>query len=405
MNDMMKILVVDDEPHVRLILEELIRSEEIYYVDGADNAFEAIEKLKEQQFDIVITDYMMPKMSGFDLTKKIKTDPATKDIMVLILTAYSEMDTKMIGYETGADDYISKPYEPLELLAKIKAFVRIKELQNKLREGKKQLEFLNSQLQESFDGTIRLLLYFMDLRLSGASERAQYTRDICEFLAYRLNLTEEEVFDVGYAGLLCELGKVVLPDSIIQKPSKQLARQEIQVYRQHPSLAQIALDGIDKLKNTGVIIKHIYENFDGTGFPDKLARNSIPLLSRILRLSADYAFYYSRLSSSDKYKAIVFIEKKARIYYDPSLIQYLKVFIDSKKTQKWDASKKVLSVSELRDGMTLGMDLYTSSGVKLLSKNAIITKSLLAKIIRYNMSDPIKGSIIVIDDNNRLDEE
>lgn len=401
----MKILVVDDEPHVRLILEELIRSEEVYDVDGADNAFEAIEKLEKEDFDIVITDYMMPKMSGFELTSKIKTDPRLKDIMVLILTAYSEMDTKMVGYELGADDYISKPYEPMELLAKIKAFVRLKELQNQLKEGKHRLEVLNRQLEESFEGTVKLLLYFMDLRLSGASDRALYTKDICEFLAYRLGLNDSEVFNAGYAGMFCELGKVVLPDKIISKPIKELNKQEIMVYRQHPSLAQIALEGIDKLRDAGGIIKHMYENFDGTGVPDRLSKDNIPVLSRVLRISADYSFYYSRLSSSDKYKAILLIEKKARLYYDPSLIEHLKIFIDSKKSQKWDSSKKVLGVSELKDGMTLGMDLYTSSGVKLLSKNAIITKSLLAKILRYHMADPIKGSITVVDDTTVLEED
>jgi putative two-component system response regulator len=275
------ILVVDDKLETVLLLRELLTSRG-YKVITAGNADEAQQSLHEERPDLILLDVIMPGKSGYDLCREIKADPHTRLIPVIMITGLSDRDDRIRGIEAGADDFLSKPLYPEELFARVRSLLKLKEFTDELDNAEE-------------------VIFSLAL---GVEARDPYTGDHCARLAryasdlgQALGLDYDNLVALKRGGYLHDLGKVTIPDSILKKHSN-LTPEEWAIMRTHPIKGEEICRPLKSLRAVLPIIRHHHEHWNGSGYPDGLMGEDIPLLARILQI----VDCYDALRTSRPYK-------------------------------------------------------------------------------------------------------
>ena len=390
-----KILVVEDDPTTLKIITKILSSQPGFEVIGATNGKEGLLLAKDTNPDIIISDYSMPVMDGFELCAAVKSDKELESTIFILLTAISETDKKVQGFDIGVDDYLVKPYNPSELISKIKAFLKIKFLQDELKAKKANLATLNELLERSMFDLANLLLNLLELHIPEATKRGKRAGEIARWIAEKLELDPQSIKDIEYAALLHEIGKLSIPKDVLMKKSKDLTDKEREMIKQHPVLGQLVLSSAPKMRFPAMIIRHQLENYDGTGFPDRLVEAEIPIGSRILRVIVDFEDLIEEFGGSVQ-KTLEFMEKGIRSKYQPQIYQLLTEYTSEIPEKLMVDDKIKITIFDLKEGMVLAHDLYTSAGIKLLPKGANIKEYMIEKIISHNSRDPIVGGVYVL---------
>jgi response regulator RpfG family c-di-GMP phosphodiesterase len=390
-----KILVVEDDPTTLKIITKILSSQPGFEVIGATNGKEGLLLAKDTNPDIIISDYSMPVMDGFELCAAVKSDKDLESTIFILLTAISETDKKVQGFDIGVDDYLVKPYNPSELISKIKAFLKIKFLQDELKAEKANLATLNELLERSMFDLANLLLNLLELHIPEATKRGKRAGEIAKWIAEKLELDAQSVKDIEYAALLHEIGKLSIPKDVLLKKSRDLSDKEREMVKQHPVLGQLVLSTAPKMRFPAMIIRHQLENYDGTGFPDRLVEAEIPIGSRILRVIVDFEDLIEEFGGSVQ-KTIEFMQKGVRSRYQPQIYQLLTEYTSEIPEKLMVDDKIKITIFDLKEGMVLAHDLYTSAGIKLLPKGANIKEYMIEKIISHNSRDPIVGGVYVL---------
>src|SRR5579863_7311457 len=266
-----KILIVDDESGARAALEFLLRREGFEVRDAADGP-SAIQECATFRPDLILRDIMMPGMDGFEVCRRIKATPETRLTPVVLITGLSATEDRIMGINAGADDFLSKPIDLNELLARTRSLLRLKQYTDEL---------------ENAEAVLLSLAYSIEAR-------DPYTHGHCERLAEMsarmgevLGVPEEHIKALRRAGIVHDIGKVVVPDSILLKPGP-LTSEEIMVMKKHPVVGERICDPLKTFRLVLPINRHHHEKHDGTGYPDGLQGEEIPLTARILQLSDVY---------------------------------------------------------------------------------------------------------------------
>ncbi len=261
------VLVVDDIQS-NLELMEAIFLRAGFKVHKALGASPALDIYNSCSVDIAILDVMMPGMNGFELCKTLKQLSERSFFPIILLTALSDTKSRITGIESGADDFISKPFDTLELITKIKSLLKLKELHEELDHS------------ENIIMTLVVAMEARDPYTKGHSTRVGALAG--EFAAF-LGFQQKEQDLMRKAGVLHDIGKIGMSESILSKPGA-LTDEEIKVIKKH------TLIGVDicrpLLSLSGIIpaVKSHHERWDGKGFPENLAANEIPLIARSLSL-------------------------------------------------------------------------------------------------------------------------
>jgi putative two-component system response regulator len=275
------ILVVDDKLETVLLLRELLTSRG-YRVVTAANAEEAQQALKDERPDLILLDVIMPGKSGYELCREIKADPHTRLIPIIMITGLSDRDDRIRGIEAGADDFLSKPLYPEELFARVRSLLKLKEFTDELDNAEE-------------------VIFSLAL---GVEARDPYTGDHCARLARyasdlgkHIGLEYDDLVALKRGGYLHDLGKVTIPDSILKKHSN-LSPDEWAVMKKHPEIGEQICRPLKSLRSVLPIIRHHHEHWNGSGYPDGLKAEDIPLLARILQV----VDVYDALRTSRPYK-------------------------------------------------------------------------------------------------------
>jgi len=266
-----KILIVDDESGARAALEFLLRREGFEVRDAADGA-SAIQECATFRPDLILLDIMMPGMDGFEVCRHIKATPETRLTPVVLITGLSDTEDRIMGINAGADDFLSKPIDLNELLARTRSLLRLKQYTDELENAEAVLFSLAHSIEA----------------------RDPYTHGHCERLAEmsarmgeRLGVPEEQIKALRRAGVVHDIGKVAVPDSILLKPGP-LTADETKVMQKHPVVGERICAPLKTFRLVLPIIRHHHEKHNGTGYPDGLRGEDIPLTARILQLSDVY---------------------------------------------------------------------------------------------------------------------
>ena len=297
----MKILLVDDEPALRELLRATFEGADVT-VDEAGSGLEAEARIKRRRPDVIVLDLRMPGMSGAELCKRLKANERTKEIPIVLLTGADPEEARRAQH-AGAAALVHKPFSPLDLLAVVervsgrtpvprrprRAKPADKELVLYARDLRHLLDVERGQrtlLEESYLATVTSLasaLESRDTRTGAHSQRVQ---------RYALELLD--MIDPGsvarnpglqYGFLLHDIGKIAIPDEILQKPGP-LSRSERQRMQTHTVLGEQMLGGVAVLKGEGLrVVRSHHERWDGGGYPDKLSGTEIPLAARVFAVA------------------------------------------------------------------------------------------------------------------------
>ena len=265
------ILIVDDEKSGRRALESLLLGQG-YGLAFASNGSEGLSLAKRLEPDLIVLDVMMPGMDGLECLRIIRGNPRLAEIPIILLTALDDRSSRLAGLEAGADDYIVKPFDRLELRTRIRTIIRL----NRFRKLQQAL----SSLQDAYEATLQGWVRAVDLREHELEGHSQRVAEMTVRLARALRFEPDELVHIHRGALLHDIGKIAIPDSILRKAGP-LSESEWEIMRRHPEYARSMLEPIVYLRPSLQIPYCHHERWDGKGYPRGLKGEEIPRAARI----------------------------------------------------------------------------------------------------------------------------
>jgi putative two-component system response regulator len=263
-----RILVVEDNRHLGALLERVLSP--TYTVLMAEDGIDALEKIGPFEPNLILSDVMMPRMTGTQLLEKIRQDSSLARLPFILLTANANVKDRAQGLWNGANDYITKPFDVPELLARINNLLRLKSFEQQLSLNNQKLfgdkESLERELRKRFMNTVSVLVGAIDCKdayTAGHSERVAYYAGI---LAKPFDLRPDEMETLELGALMHDVGKIGIPDAVLNKPGK-LTDEEHRIIQLHPTYADQILRRAPELDLVRQVVVHHHERWDGKGYP------------------------------------------------------------------------------------------------------------------------------------------
>ncbi|MCT8947254.1 HD domain-containing phosphohydrolase [Pseudomonas iridis] len=425
-----KVLLVDDEESILNSLRRLLRSQP-YDVLLATSGAQALEILTQQPVDLVMSDARMPNMDGATLLAHVhELYPATTRIM---LTGYADPAAIIKAINEGRiNRYISKPWNDDEMLVTL---LQALEHQHSERERQRleqlaqvqndQLKLLNStlekhvaartaelqqtadmldlayeELKHSYVTGTEVFSLLANLRLPPAKQTNRQIIELVRAYCKMHGIDEASSRDLTMAAALYNIGKLSWTDNMMVTPSDLLRHTERDRYRGYPKQSESLLMTLDPMKDAARLILHHQERWDGSGFPDRLKGEAIPLGSRLLKLAVDFVelqrgLILERQMNSDE--ALLYLRQYAGKLYDPELvedfIQVCAAFLSDVVLA--DPDVKVLGTRELAAGMILARNLNADNGMLLLNAGKVLSELLVDKLISFEAMEGGKYKVFV----------
>jgi putative two-component system response regulator len=287
------ILIVDDDSRNLKLLEGILFSTNCELIK-ATNGIDALNIVNKSNVDIVLLDVMMPEMDGYEVCRHLKGSEATRLIPVVLVTALDDMEAKIKGIEAGADDFITKPPNKMELLARTKSLIKLKKLNDNLT----SIEYVLFSLAKTVEAK--------DQYTQGHVERVS---KLAIMLGKKMELSDSEMEALRYGGILHDIGKIAVPGDILNKPGP-LSSEEWEVMKSHPVAGyNICLPLKKNLGYALEVIRHHHEKLDGSGYPDGLKNEEISVAARIMAV----VDIYDALITDRPYREGMPLEKAVEI--------------------------------------------------------------------------------------------
>jgi putative two-component system response regulator len=232
----------------------------------ASSGDETLALVERERPDLVLLDVMMPERSGFDVCAALKAEPSTRLIPVVLVTALNDASHKIQGIQAGADDFLTKPVNPAELTARVRSLLRIKRFTDEL---------------DSAEATILSLALTIEARDPSTDGHCQRLSAYAVTLGQALALSDDDVAALRRGGTLHDIGKVGVPDRVLLKPGR-LTPDEMGIMQQHTIIGDRLCSSLRLLKRVRPIVRHHHERLDGSGYPDALGGDDIPLLAQVM---------------------------------------------------------------------------------------------------------------------------
>jgi putative two-component system response regulator len=277
-----RILVVEDNPAIARLLRQALTAEG-YSVTAVGDGREALGRVAAEPPDLILLDVGLPQISGDEVCRRLKGNPATNLIPVVMVTAQGEAQSKLEAWEYGADEFLTKPFRLPEVTARCRSLLRIKRLVEE---------------RDSAEAVVYALARAVEAKSPYTHGHSERVMQYAQTLAGALHLPEHDREVLRKGALLHDIGKVGVPDEILNKPGK-LTPAEYDVVKEHAALGAHIVEPLHSVRDAVPLIRWHHERLDGTGYPDGIAGDAIPLLVRILSV----ADVYDSLSSDRPYRS------------------------------------------------------------------------------------------------------
>ena len=328
-----KIMVVDDEQRNLRLMEALLFPLG-YDLLLANSGEQALEMVMEYSPDVILLDIMMPKMDGFEVARRMKGNENTCMIPVVMVTNLSDVEDRVKALQAGADDFLSKPVDQLELRARVSSLVKVKAYNDHLRtyqekleievtERTQQLRLAMKQLRRASCETIYRLSRAAEHKDEDTAGHIQRVSHYAALISREIGLKEKTTESILLAAPMHDIGKIGVPDHILQKPGK-LTPEEWTIMKRHTLFGAEILEGskVGFIRLAEVIALTHHEKWDGSGYPYGLAGKKIPLVGRIMALADVFDALTSKRPYKEPFsveKSLDIIEKGRSNHFDPHL--------------------------------------------------------------------------------------
>ncbi len=367
-----RILVADDEPEIRHVLSDLLSP--LYDCDAVGSAEEAVECLRGDAYDLVISDIMMGGMSGLEMIPRVRE--LAPDTVVIMISGVQTVESAINALRAGAFDYVMKPFDLHHVEAAVSRALEHHHLRAEKRRYETYLEEMVAQRTEELDNALHSLgdAYRMTLKALVAaletrdSETHGHSERVVNFslrLGQELGLDAEQMRSLEFGSLLHDIGKIGVPDAILRKPAK-LTEEEWVRMREHPLHGQRILRGIEFLEGAARVVAQHHEKWDGSGYPLGLKGEGIDLNARIFAV----ADAFDAITSDRVYRAgrsydeaLAELDAFAGIQFDPRVVEGFRRV----PREEWDEiRRRSLAARErlanARRVEQVAQHLYTGSG-------------------------------------------
>ena len=414
-NDNLTLLFVDDEPSILSALRRLFRPHG-YRIMMAESGAAGLEILERETVDLVISDMRMPEMDGATFLKHVRH--RWPQVMRILLTGYADITSTVAAINEGEIyRYISKPWDDNEIVLVVREALercRLEEenrrlsaltqrqneelkelnagLEQKVSERTAEVRAALNELKKTFLATVQVFAGMVELRAGPvATQLAGHGRRVADHsrsVAKRLELSDSQVQAVMLAGLLHDVGKIGLPDGLLDKPFNSLSPDHRALVMKHPVIGQNILMSVEKLRDCALLVRHHHELYDGSGFPDRLSAMAIPLGSRILAVTNDYdALQVGTLVQRPlkAEEALTFLIDNRGKRYDPQVVDcFAQLLAESGKKAVTELPVRAL---QLRPGMVLSRDLNHRDGYLLLARGSPLTKEIISQLVKLESTE------------------
>lgn len=323
-----KILIVDDVPKNIQIVANLLGDQE-YEISYATNGVEALGHIGENCFDLVLLDVMMPEMNGYEVCRRIKQDEVCKDVPVIFITAKTDEESLIEAFDSGGQDYITKPFNATELLARVKTHLRLKAFEDSqqiiIDNALAELKMLNKEIIETQKEVVFTMGSIGETRSKETGQHVKRVAEYSRLFALLSGLDEYEADLIAMASPMHDIGKVGIPDAILNKKGR-LTEEEFEVMKTHVDIGYDMLKHSERpiLRTAAIIALEHHEKWDGSGYPRKLDGNNIHLYGRITAL----ADVFDALGSDRCYKKAWEDDKIFELLKDQSGKHFDPVLVD-----------------------------------------------------------------------------
>ncbi|MBI3722394.1 response regulator [bacterium] len=319
--DKARVLVVEDNGRSLQLLRDLL-TQEGYEVSTAADGEEALARIGEKKPDCVLCDLVMPKMDGYEVVRRMKGLEETRLIPIIVVTGLADLSHKLTAIEAGADDFLTKPYNVLEVTARVRSLVRMKRLNDAL---------------ESASNVVFALARAIEAKDNYTQGHGERVAEYAVLLALHVGLPRNEIDAVRKGGVLHDVGKIGCPDAILNKPGP-LTADEFEIVKRHPTHGWDICQHLKSVADALPCIRWHHEKLDGSGYPDALGGNEIPLPVRIMSI----ADVYDALATARAYKPAfapetcfrILREESERGWWDKDLVKAFTEMMEEKHSRE-----------------------------------------------------------------------
>ncbi len=414
------LLFVDDEANILSSLKRLFRPLG-YRILTAESGAAGLQVFEQNAIDLVISDMRMPEMNGAQFLEQVRAK--WPDAIRILLTGYADVGSTIAAINKGEIyRYIAKPWDENDIVLTVKHALerknleqekqrlealtlkqneelkdlnanletKVKQRTEEVRQTMGFLEVAHKQLKDSFLTSLKVFANLMELREGAMGGHSRRVADYARRLAQRMGMTENEVQDVMFAGLLHDIGKIGLPDRLLHKPFSSLTTEERAEVIKHPATGQAALMALENMKEAARLIRGHHERFDGLGFPDGLSGMAIPRGARILAVANDYdAVQTGSLLNKQmtEVEAREFLLEGRGKRYDPKVADVFLEMLGGAGQSAYAGPEMKIPSPALRNGMALARDLVSHGGLLLLSKDYLLDESMIGQIRSFEQTE------------------
>jgi response regulator RpfG family c-di-GMP phosphodiesterase len=416
------LLFVDDEPGILSSLRRLFRPHG-YHILIAEGGEQGLAILEENEVDLVISDMRMPIMDGAAFLKQVRQ--RWPGITRILLTGYADITSTVSAINEGEIyRYIAKPWDDTEIVTVVREALerrrleaenrRLTELTQAQNEELKslnasleekvaqrtaelqkvlgQVEKAHGELKKTFLTSVQVFAGLVELRSgSGSHILTGHGRRVAELarnIAMRMKLADSDVQNIMLAALLHDIGKLGLPDNLLDKPFNTLTPEHRAQVMKHPVVGQNILMAIERFREAATLVRHHHECYDGTGFPDHLSGIAIPQGARIIAVANDYdalqigTLAQRPLKASD---ALSYLIDNRGKRYDPAAVDALAKLLA--ETKKPGFSEVPMRSMHLKPGMVLSRDLNHQDGYMLLAKGSSLNADIISQLLKMEQAE------------------
>ncbi|MBV1877316.1 MAG: response regulator [Pseudomonadales bacterium] len=407
------ILFVDDEPEILSSLNRVFRSEK-FKVFNAQSGEDGLKIVQQETIQLVISDMRMPGMNGAEFLGKVADQwPET---IRMILTGYADIGTTIQAINEGQiDAYISKPWKKDDLLQTVnlalygqKLELENKKLQLITKQQNENLQQMNAELElkvsqrteklkrsnhhldlavkglrANYDTAIEVFSRMIALRDPDQAGHCKRVAQLAKNIARQMSLETSAVANIYYAGLLHDIGKMNFSASMMKTPVCDLLAEEKKIYSQHSTFGEMLLVPLDQYHAISHYIRHHHERYNGTGFPDSLKAEGIPLGAAIIAVAEDFdeacsGFLFKELLSQNEAKQMIFDGRGKK--YQPDVVDAFMLALEKQTEEEQQHGKNKVTTDHLLPNMVLEKDLISAEGILLLTAETTLTATHIKKI-------------------------